>query len=148
MKTPREILLARHQVAETKLDQIRHEAVRVSAEVNRRSLPVREFTFAATAFRAFAIPLRELIWPCRRTWAVLAAVWVAILAFNLTQTERIQTVAEKSTTSPAGIHLAFLERQRLLAEIIGPTPPASPAEPPRRPNPQPRSERRPTLMMA
>ena len=147
MKTPREVLLARHQVAEAKLDCIRRDAVRVAANVNRRSAPVREFTFAATVFRALAIPFRELVWPCRRTWAGLAAVWVALLVFNLTQAERGQTVAAKSSTSPGELRLALLEQQRVLAEIFGPPPPASPAEPPRRLNPQPRSERRTTLMM-
>jgi len=148
MKTPREVLLARHQAADAKLVRIRRDAVRVAADVNRRSAPVRELTFAPTVFQAFALPFRELIWPCRGTWAGLAAIWLVILAFNLTQTQRIQTVAAKSTTSPAEIRLAFLEQQRLLAEIIGPTAPAAPAEPPRRSIPQPRSERRTTLMMA
>jgi len=148
MKTPREVLLAYYRTAEAKLDCIRRDAVREAADVNRRSAPVREFTFAATALRALATLFRELIWPCRRTWTGLSAVWLVILAFNLTQTDRTQAVAAKSTTSPAEIRLAFLEQQRLLAELIGPPPPASPAEPPRRPNAQPRSERRATLMMA
>ena len=147
MKTPREILLAQHQAAETKLDGIRREAIRVAADVNRRSATVRELTFAATAFRALTIPFRELILPCRRTWGGLAAVWVALLAFNLTQAEHGQTVAAKFATSPGELRLAFLEQQRLLAELIGPPLQPSPAEPPRRPNPQPRSERRPTLLM-
>jgi hypothetical protein len=148
MKTPREILLAHHKAAETKLDCIRRNAVRVAADVNRRSALVREFTFAATAFRALTIPFRELIWPCRRTWAGLAAVWVALLAFNLTQAERGQLVAAKSTTSPGELRLALLEQQRLLTELIGPPPlPSPPAEPPRRSNAQPRSERHTRLMM-
>ena len=147
MKTPREILLARHQTAEAKLDRIRRDAVRVAADVNRRSARVREFTFAATVLRTLAVPFRELIWPCRRTWAGLAAVWVALLVFNLTQAERGQTVAAEAATSPGGMRLTFLEQQRLLDELIGPPPPTSPAEPPQRPNPQPRSERRTTLLL-
>lgn len=147
MKTPREILLARHQPAESKLDRIRRDAIRVAADVNRRSPTVRELTFAATALRALAVPFRELIWPCRRTWAGLAVVWVALLVFNLTQAERGQTVVAKSTISPGELRLALLEQQRLLTELIGPSPPASPAEPPSRPSPQPRSERHTTLMM-
>jgi hypothetical protein len=142
MKTPREILLARHQTAEAKLDRIRRDAVLVAADVNRRSAPLREFTFAATAVRVLAIFYRELIWPCRRTWAGLAAVWLAILAFNLPQAERGQIASAKATTSPAGMRVALLEQKRLLAELIGPVSQLSPAESPRRPKGQPRSERR------
>jgi len=149
MKTPRELLLARHQAANAKLDRIRRAAIRVAADVNRRSAPVREFTFAATILRVLAIPFRELIWPCRRTWTGLAAVWVAILVFNLTHAERGQTIAAKSTTSPSEIRLALLEQQRVLAEILDPSPSASPAEPPRRiPLNRPRSERRVSLLCA
>lgn len=147
MKTPREILLARHQAAGTELDRIRRDAVRVAADVNRRSAPVRELTFAATAFRSLAIPFRELIWPCRRTWAGLAAVWVVLLVFNVTQAEPGQITVAKSTALTGELRLTFLEQQRLLDEFIGPPPSSSPGEPPRRPNPQPRSERRGTLMM-
>jgi anti-sigma factor RsiW len=85
---------------------------------------------------------RELIWPCRRIWTGLAAAWLAILALNLAHSERGQMVATRATTPPGEIRLVFQEQQRVLAEIIGPTLSASPAEPPRRPNNQPRSERR------
>lgn len=150
MKTPREILLARHQAAGPKLDHIRHETVQVAADVNRRipSAPlIRELTFAATALRALEIPFRELIWPCRRTWAGLAAAWMALAVFNLAQSEPTHPALAKSTTSPAELRMAFAEQQRLLTELIGPSPQASPAAPLARPNPQPRSERRLTLMM-
>jgi hypothetical protein len=146
MKTPREILLTRHQAVETELDRIRRDAVAVAADVNRRSPTIREFTFAATAFRALAISFRELIWPCRRTWGALAAVWMALLVFNSTQAEHRQTVVAKSTVSSGELRLALLEQQRLLSEIIGP-PPMSPAEPPRRPTPQPHSERQMDLRL-
>ncbi len=85
---------------------------------------------------------RELIWPCRRIWTGLAAVWLSILAFNLTHYEGGQIVPAKATLSPGEMRLGFQEQQRVLAELIGPTLSASPAEPPRRPNNQPRSEQR------
>jgi len=85
---------------------------------------------------------RELIWPCRRIWVGLAPVWLALLVFNVTHSDRNQIITAKSTMPPGEMRLALQEQQRILAEIIGPTPPASPAEAPRRPNHQPRSERR------
>jgi hypothetical protein len=116
------------------------EEILVAADVNRRNLPVRELTFAATVWR-------ELIWPCRRIWVGLAPVWVALLVFNMTHSEHRQTVTAQSRIPPGEMRLALQEQQRILAEIIGPNPAASPAEPPRRPNLQPRSERRVSLMM-
>jgi hypothetical protein len=91
---------------------------------------------------------RELIWPCRRTWAGLATVWVALAVFNAVHAERGQTVIAKSSQPAAAMRLAFMEQQRLLTEIIGPAAPALPAEMTRQPNNKPRSERRPFLMMA
>jgi hypothetical protein len=82
----------------------------------------------------------ELIWPARRIWAGLAAVWVALAIFNISQAGGRETVVAKSTVPAAEVRLAFQEQQRLLAEILGPPPAAAPAEPPRR-NSRPRSER-------
>jgi len=88
----------------------------------------------------------ELIWPCRRIWVGLAPVWLALLVFNVAHSDRGRIVTAKSTMPPGEMRLALQEQQRILAEIIGPTPPAAPAEPPRRPNHQPRSERRSVAM--
>lgn len=82
----------------------------------------------------------ELIWPYRRTWTGLAAVWLAILVFNSSPSGRSQIVTAKSTTLPGEMRLAFQEQRRVLAELIGPSLSLSPAEPPRRPNNQPRSQ--------
>jgi len=115
------------------------EEILVAADVNRRKPPVRELTFAAT------LPVllwRELIWPCRRIWVGLAPVWLALLVFNVTHSDHNQPKTAKSTMPPGEMRLALQEQQRILSEIIGQRPPASPAEPPRRPNNQPRSERR------
>jgi hypothetical protein len=148
MKTPREILLARHQAVETKLDRIRRDAVLVAADVNRRSAPLRGHTFAGAIIQALVLLYRELIRPCRRTWAGLTAVWTALAVFNMAQTEPARPAIAKSITSPAEMRMAFAEQQRLLTELIGPVPQPSPAESPRRPKGQPRSERRLELRIA
>jgi hypothetical protein len=116
----------------------------VAADVNRRNAPVRELTFAAT----FPVLLwRELICPCRRIWVGLAPVWVALLVFNATHSDQNQPKIAKSTMAPGEMRLALQDQQRILAEIIGPQWPTSPAEPPRRPNNQPRSEQQSRLGM-
>jgi hypothetical protein len=102
------------------------------AATSPRSLPV---TFGMLLWR-------ELIWPCRRIWVGLAPVWVALLVFNTTHSERGQNVTAKSTMPAGEMRLVLQDQQRILAEIIGLQWQTSPVEPPRRPNNQPRSERR------
>ena len=136
MKTPREVLLGRHQAANNRLDQIRHA---VLAELTPRPAHEPELPLVLKLWR-------ELIWPCRRTWAGLAAAWLAILAFDLSQSERSQFAAAKTVTPPGEMHLAFQEQRRVLEELIGPVRSASPAEPRRRPTNQPRSERQTAAM--
>jgi hypothetical protein len=140
MKTPRELLLQRHAPANEKLDAIREEAVRVAADVNRRTAADREFTFAATILHALAVPFRELIWPARRIWAGLVTVWVALAIFNFAQAGGREIMVAKSSVPAAEVRLAFQEQRRLLAEILGPPPAPVPAEPRHR-RPQPRSQR-------
>lgn len=152
MKTPREILLARHKAADTKLDAVRHTVV---AELNAKT-PRREDARFEVAARESASPPRvfaplrlcvekvwlELLWPCRRTWSALAAVWLAVLVFNHAQAESGPAVVARSSAPPAEIRLALREQHRVLEEILGPKILVTPAEPPRRPNHQPRSDRR------
>jgi hypothetical protein len=139
MKTPREILLHQHRIAETRLNQIRREAVRVAADVNRRSSPVRELTFAATAFRPLAILWRELVLPARMAWAGIAAVWVVIVIFNLSQSDQTTVVAKISTATIRELRAASEQRRELMLELAL-LPTTEPAMPPKQ-NPQPRSER-------
>jgi len=132
MKTPRDILLARHKSADTKLDEIRRRTV---IELTPRSTREPELPFVLKLWH-------ELIWPCHRTWAGLAAVWLAILVFNHSQAQRSHAAIAKSTTPPGEMRVALQEQRRVLEEIIGPPLRTVIAEPPRRPNNQPRSQLR------
>lgn len=152
MKTPREILLTRHQATKPKLDRIRHAVV---AEIHNKETKAQSksedfASWCRCSSQALCRKLwLELIWPCRRTWTGLAAVWVILAVFNLAQTEPARPTLAKSRTSPAELRMAFVEQQRLLAELIGPPPQPALAEPPRRkPAGQPRSERRLKLLCA
>jgi hypothetical protein len=120
MKTPREFLLERHQAAAPKLDAIRREVVEVAADVNRRKQPVRELTFAATLAKAIRLSFLELVWACRRTWATLAVVWIALFIFNVSQRDKVELAARKlPPPSPEAI-MAWRQQEKLLAELIGP----------------------------
>ena len=82
MKTPREILLKRHQSANAKLDQLRREVLSTTL-----SHPIRDFRRDGReekplAVRALFVVWRELIWPCRRAWAGMAALWLVLWGIN------------------------------------------------------------------
>ena len=149
MKTPRNILLTRHQAVEPQLDRIRRAVI---GEFNAKTQRSEDAKISETSGGFAALRLcvkklfRELIWPCRRTWAGLAAVWLAIALFHLSHRELRQPALAQTAPSPGETRLAWLEQRRVLDELIGPIPAAPAAEPPRRPNNQPRSERRAAAM--
>jgi hypothetical protein len=116
MKTPREILLARHRAVEPKLDVIRREVVKVAADVNRRKQPVRELAFAATLANAIRLSFLELIWPSRRIWTGLAAVWVLILAANISLREHSPAIVKSG--SPSEMMMTLKDQQKILAELL------------------------------
>jgi hypothetical protein len=143
MKTPREILLQRHRAAAPQLDAIREAVVR---ELNPpAATPAPVPVHLVSWFRDGASTLwRELFWSCRRTWAGLAAVWLGLLVFNALQTGPAAPVLAQAAPA-ADVRLAFLEQQKLLAELAGPRLPVPAVEPPRRQE-KPRSESQPIIM--
>jgi hypothetical protein len=143
MKTPREILFARHQAAAPKLDAIRRSVV---TGLNNQATKEQSF-FAALITSLLGGPNKlwqELVWPCRRIWAGLAAVWLGILIVNFSQRDHSPGMAMKSP-SPTMI-LTFQQQERLLAELIGPDELRA-AEPPKTFLPRPSSERRLETLM-
>jgi hypothetical protein len=101
------------------------------------------------ASRVFRNVWLELIWPCRRSWAGLAAVWLGLLAVNARLPVHPTSMAGRSAPSaPIGL---WEEQIAVLTEMAPPaldTPasakaPAAPAHPPR-----PRSARKADWQMA
>lgn len=137
MKTPREILLERHQAAAPKLDAIRRKIV--SAEFRRNK-------FAATVFNWLFLPWRELVLPSRRIWTGLAAVWVLILAANFSLQDHSQVAMSKVSPSPV-MMLTFQQQEKMLGELFGQDEPRV-AEPAKTFVPQPRSEKSIELLTA
>jgi len=131
MKTPRELLFERHRAAETKLDGIRREAVGMLAE---RSADGRKGDR-----RAQHPTWRDLLFSFRWHLAGLSAAWLLILAFNVAAADHSQKVAARPPSRE--ILMAWQEKERLLAELLGPSQ-LQPPEPPKTTAPQPRSERR------
>lgn len=134
MKTPREILLNRHQTTEPRLDQIRRDVVADlrSREAARRETPL----LVAVILKLW----RELIVPARMTWTGIAAVWVLIGVIHLTQHDRTTTVARATSPTPQEMRAAWEQRQELMLELAL-LPKTEAAEPPKL-KLQPRSEGR------
>jgi hypothetical protein len=128
MKTPREILLERHQSATSKLDAIRQEVLAAELESIRR--PAK----GGRAFIPFAsLPLKlwqELVLPYRRIWSVIATVWVAVIAINMATESGESWRIARSAAKPTPEVLAALKEQRLLmAQLLEPM--SSPADRPK-----------------
>jgi hypothetical protein len=133
MKTPREVLLNRHQAAEPRLDQIRRGVV---AGLRRQETKSRETPLLiAAAFKLW----RELIVPARVTWAGIAALWLVIGVINLTQADETTASASVSSASPQELRAAWERHRELLLELAL-LPTVDAAIPPKL-NPQPRSDR-------
>jgi hypothetical protein len=95
--------------------------------------------------------LSSLLWPCPQAWAGLAALWVVILAVNLSSREGKPTTAANSAThssgTVAGLFGLWRQREIELAGLDGlfsqpMTPPPQPALP------RPRSEKEEPAAMA
>lgn len=140
MKTPREILLARHRGTEPKLDAIRRgilaklqqtvsTAERVSAPREARIAGAESSRSDQLAIRVALRVWQELVLPCRRTWAVLAAAWLCLLAAHLSMTNAGSQRSHTSAPAAPDVVQDFKEQRRILAELLQPSV-AQPPEPP------------------
>ena len=82
---------------------------------------------------------RELIWPGRRIWVGLAAVWLLILAANFSMRDHSQPAMAEASPMPEVI-MTWQQQERLLAELMEPEERRA-VVPPKHFLPQPRSER-------
>jgi hypothetical protein len=122
MKTPRELILARHQSANAKLKVIRAEdlaaCARSAAQASRQRPSGFDLSTAAVRF------WQETFWPWRRTWIGIAAVWVAILAFSVATSERSRTPSITPVRPDPQVLAVLQEQKQLLAQLLEPrTPP-------------------------
>jgi hypothetical protein len=144
MKTPRDILFARHKDAAPKLDAIRSDVVR---KLNNKETKEQR---SGTNFVAWLLGCSnklwlELVWPSRRIWAGLAAVWLVILAANISMHDNSPAIAGKFAPTPEMI-MAWRQQNQLLTELIGPNEVRA-VVPPKPNSPQPRTEGRIEVLM-
>jgi len=144
MKTPREILLQRHQNVVPQLDAIREAAVAATAGHGRaRTLDVSP----ATGRRG---GLRELLFSLRWHLAGMSAVWLAVAFLNLNTGRPVSQMAAippRKIPSPQIILASLRENRREILQLIQP-PDSRDAEPQRLIPPPPRSQRRYEILTA
>jgi hypothetical protein len=145
MKPLRELLFERHRQAEPKLDAVRRRVVATLApHANtagfQHSAPKMLLSLAILR-RAWL----ELIWPCRRAWASLAALWLVVLAANIQMKATSPSMPAARSAPTHEVAHAFQEQRRILAELLPPVKPLPIHAP--RPDARPRSDR-PTLFKA
>ncbi|HEY5041713.1 MAG TPA: hypothetical protein VIK53_06880 [Verrucomicrobiae bacterium] len=138
MKTPRDILMERHQTAAPKLDGIRRGIVAEfnNKETKEQSRPSSLVALLLCCFNKFWL---ELIWPCRRIWTGLATIWILIFAINYAQRDGSQNINVKSAPT-VGVMMAFGEQEKMLNELLADRSLSSEADRPRNAAPKPRSE--------
>ena len=137
MKTPREILLQKHQGAEPKLDAIREMVV---GEGRRAAVPKTRITGTATLP---AWSWREFLFSLRWHMAGLGTAWVviALLNLNIGHSTSLASAMPAAKIPPPQIILASLrENRRELLELMQPAE-AHAARPAKLFPMQPRSER-------
>jgi len=136
MKTPRELLFERHRKAESKLDAIRREVltefVQTEPMVERRQTPPA-FSFSLLAAKLW----RELVWPCRRIWAGMAAAWMLILGLHVAAGSGEASRMSVNQVSKPGpeVVAAVRERRELMAQLLDPFT-SLPVERPKVPGPR------------
>lgn len=64
--------------------------------------------------------LSALLWPHPKAWAGLAAVWVCIIALNLSTRDNAPRLTEKSAPPSPEMLVELKKQQRLFAELVGP----------------------------
>jgi hypothetical protein len=137
MKTPRDILFARHQSATPKLDAIRRKVV---AELNHQETKAQSpaINLVSWCLDGSNKLWLELVLPCRRIWTGLATVWILIFIVNFSQRDGSQTIIVKS--APPEMLMTFRDQQKLLNELLADRSPPMDVERPRIYSPKPRTE--------
>jgi hypothetical protein len=134
MKTPREILLQRHEAATPKLDAVREAALaEITAKTAAKLLLARE---------SFVIILwRELFWSCRRVWAGLAAIWITMLVVSSATSDSSRSAVASAPRSRDWKMALQAQRQLTRQLLEQDSAPATAAVPGRR------SERRDNILI-
>jgi hypothetical protein len=87
---------------------------------------------------------QELIWPCRRVWLGIAAIWFVVLACNMSMDDSPKVVASQTPPPTPEMMAALREQKQLLVQLLEPV---ASSPPPPAAAPRPRSEKQQTVML-
>jgi hypothetical protein len=108
-------------------------------QASRLSLIFLLFQMKTGATPVLRLLWRELIFPCRRIWTGLAAVWILLFIVNFSQRDGSQTMIAKSAPPPE-MMMTFHDQQKLLDELLADRSFPADVERPRIFSPKPRTE--------
>ena len=105
MKTPRELLLEKHQPARQQLDERTRRVVRQIAPPSTATRPKARWS--------------DWFWPSRLAWGALAAAWVVIIGLHLASPEPRPKRVAMSRPSPEAVQ-ALRDQRQLFVELLAP----------------------------
>jgi hypothetical protein len=140
MKTPREILLNRHQAASAGLDSVRKQVLVTECRSEAKNSGLGSTRSQALPLRVALKLWSELILPARHIWGGLAFVWLLIFIVNLAESSRTGGELAKSNTESIEL-LAVWRQQQRLAQLTDAVPGSSQKN--QTTVPRPRSEQQP-----
>ena len=141
MKTPRELILERHRSVEPALERITPATLaayaRASLATADRHLPpgIRLSCLAWTFWT-------ESLWPWRRVWLGMSALWLLILTVNVVSTNAPKMAGSKMPGPNPEALTILREQKQMLTQLLEPATLPHPADPK---TPGPRSEQRPAI---
>ncbi len=117
MKTPREILLQKHQPAEPRLEALCERVL--GAELSgHKEAPAPILAAHGSGLTALPLTLwRELILPVRHVWGALAAVWVVLAAMHFSERKGTGASGPVDEVSAKAALAAAQQEEILLATL-------------------------------
>jgi hypothetical protein len=134
MKSPREVLLKRHESAETKLDKVRAETLAGISSATHE-IWVEPSDVEQPSW------LRELIRSFRPHLAALAGIWLVVFGLHLAARETSETHQSAAVAPSPEIIATLKEQKRFYSQLVGSSDAIRPVEPVL-PDRRPRSEER------
>ena len=138
MKTPRELILERHQSAEAKLEGIRAEDLARHSQAASAPKNCRNEQRIGLAYVALKL-WKESIRPWRHVWIGMALVWLVLLSLSQSGTEGLKTSAQARPRPNPELRAALRAQKAWRLQLLEPSTTSFVLEPQ---NPGPRTERR------
>jgi hypothetical protein len=129
MKTPREIILERHQSAEAKLKLIRAADLAAFTRTADSAASVEPQPTLSLS-RVVEQIWQKVFWPWRRVWGGVGATWVVILGLGLAAGDMPRTASARPSRLDPEVLTVLHQQEQLLSQLLGTEAPPRVARPP------------------